>query len=173
MSPQNPKTIDDFETSTQRLIPQTSTRKRIFDDSDDEEEEPCESKETDDMISDTCSLSASTCSTPSLKSKKIKIIKTEDDNTPLPDPFPLPKPDVEKALKEGCISKTCRSHFLSSVASLILAYKKYPTREDYVCVAHSIIKNYPFLKAPPGAGSPYVSWIYSVCKVKYIYCSHL
>ena len=110
--------------------------------------------ETDIIFaSDMSSASSST------NSKK-KVIKTDDDKVPLPDPFPLPKryrPEVERALKEGVMSNNTRSHFLSAVASAMLTYKMYPTKHDYTCVARTIVRNYSFLKAPPGAGSPHVS----------------
>ena len=92
--------------------------------------------------------------------KKKRVQKTDDDNIPLTDPFPLPKryrPEVEKALKDGKMSMSTRSHFLSAVASAIFAFKMYPTREDYNCVGRTIVNKYPFLRAPSGAGSPHVS----------------
>jgi len=49
-----------------------------------------------------------------LKPKRPKVIKTEDDATPLPYPFPLPKyyrSDVEIALKNGKITKETTSSF--------------------------------------------------------------
>ena len=110
--------------------------------------------ETSSIIDGTSSASPGVSS-----SIKKKITKTDDDKIPLPDPFPLPKryrPEVEKALKAKQMSNKTRSDFLSSVASAILSFKMYPTREDYNCVARSIVKEYPFLKAPPGAGSPHV-----------------
>ena len=82
-------------------------------------------------------------------------MKTDGDFVPLPDPFPLPKryrQEVEKGLKAKEMSNKVRSHFLSSVAAAILSYKLYPSREDYNCVARTIVQEYPFLKAPPGAG---------------------
>ena len=86
--------------------------------------------------------------------KKKKFIKTEDDCIPLPDPFPLPKnfrSDVEISLKSGNMTRESKSAFLSAVASAMLQYKKYPTKEDYICVARSIILKYPFMKSPTGA----------------------
>ena len=47
------------------------------------------------------------------------------------------------------------SAFLSSVASAMLVFKRYPTKEDYVNVARSIIEKYDFMSSP--AGTPYVS----------------
>lgn len=78
---------------------------------------------------------------------------------PLPEPYPLPKhfkSNIEQDLKNGKMSLNSRRVFLSDVASSMLAYKKYPTRDDYANVARSIIKDYPFLKAPLGAGTPHV-----------------
>ena len=51
-------------------------------------------------------------------------------------------------------SETTKS-FLSSVASTMLAYKRYPTREDYINVGRSVIQQYDFMAQPTGA--PYVS----------------
>ena len=57
----------------------------------------------------------------------------------------------EKALKLKQMSISNRRHFLSSIASAVFAFEKYPSREDYNCVARTIISHYPFLKAPTGA----------------------
>lgn len=45
--------------------------------------------------------------------------------------------------------------FLSSAAASMLAYKKYPSREEYTRVAKDIIHKYPFMW--PLNGSPTVS----------------
>ena len=90
--------------------------------------------------------------------RRKRSLKTEDDDIPLPDPFPIPKNfrmDVDVSLKSGKMNRQTKSAFFSSIASAILHHKKYPTKEDYICVARSIIAKYPFLKSP--AGSPYVS----------------
>ncbi|XP_019849792.1 PREDICTED: uncharacterized protein LOC109580733 [Amphimedon queenslandica] len=90
----------------------------------------------------------------------MRVQKTDDDNIPLADPFPLPKryrPEVEKALKEGKMRMSTRSLFLSAVASAIFACKMYSTREDYNCVGCTIVNKYPFLRAPSGAGSPHAA----------------
>lgn len=89
--------------------------------------------------------------------KKQKLVKSDEDFVPLPDPFPLPKHyacDIEIALKEGKMSSRTRQRFISEVASAVLCYKKYPTNSDYNCVARSVIKKYPFLKASDA--KPYV-----------------
>ena len=73
-------------------------------------------------------------------------MKTEDDCTPLPDPFPLPKHfphDVEVALKRRKLSSSEKRRFISEVASAMLKLR-YPSREDYLCVARSIVATYPF-----------------------------
>ena len=91
--------------------------------------------------------------------KKRNIAKHADDTTPLPDPFPLPKHypvDIESALQRKCMSQRHKRQFMSEIASAMLRFKTYPTREDYVTVARSIIHAYPFLKSP--AGKPYVSF---------------
>ena len=96
------------------------------------------------------------CDLPEKKRKK--LIKTEDDSIPLPNPFPLPKyyrADVEEALKNRRMTRETTSAFYSAVASAMLVYKKYPTREDYVTVGRAIIEKYDFLSQP--VGTPYVS----------------
>ena len=85
-------------------------------------------------------------------------MKTEDDAVPLPDPFPLPKhyrADVEVALANGKMTKETTSSFLSSIASAMLVYKRYPTHDDYVGVARTILQKYSFMASP--VGTPYVS----------------
>ena len=94
----------------------------------------------------------------SLQNKK-RIQKTEDDTVPLPDPCPLPKHyqrSVEEALKNGRMLTKERRMFLSDVASAMLRYKRYPTRDDYVSVASAVIQAYPFLMST--SGRPYVSY---------------
>ena len=91
--------------------------------------------------------------------RRSNVVKSEDDKIALPDPFPLPrnyKANVESALKAGKLTSETRSAFLSSVASAMYAYKKYPTRDDYNCVARTIVAKYPFMKALP-PDPPYVS----------------
>ena len=71
--------------------------------------------------------------------------KTEDDAIPLPDPFPLPKhyrSDVEVALKSKKMTTETRSCFILAVASAMLRYKRYPSRDDYVCIAHAVLTDY-------------------------------
>lgn len=85
--------------------------------------------------------------------KPFKIAKLESDNVPFPDPFPLPehyRSDVEAALKTGKMTSETRSCFISSIASAMLRYKLYPTRDDYVSVALTIIRKYPFFKSTTG-----------------------
>ena len=92
--------------------------------------------------------------------KKRGIVNTEDDSTPLPDPFPLPKHyqrNVEEALKSSKMPTKERRMFLSDIASTMLRYKCYPSRDDYICVSCAVVKAYPFLKAT--SGRPYVSSI--------------
>lgn len=82
--------------------------------------------------------------------KKNKIVKTEDDCTPLPDPFPLPKhfpQDVEVALRRKKLSSSEKRRFISEVASAMLRFKRYPSREDYLCVSRAIVDKYPFIKS--------------------------
>ena len=93
----------------------------------------------------------------SIKRKKREIVKTEDDAIPLPDPFPLPKyfsRDVEKALENNILPTRERRAFLSDIASSVLQFKRYPTRDDYINVCSAVCPTYPFLKAT--SGKPYV-----------------
>lgn len=93
-----------------------------------------------------------------VKVKRPKLVKTKDDAIPLPSPFPLPKhyrADVEVALANGKMTKTTTCSFLSSVASAMLVYKRYPTHDDYVEVAKTVVQKYTFMASP--IGTPYVS----------------
>ena len=93
----------------------------------------------------------------SVKGKSRNIVKTADDSIPLPDPFPLPKyysRGVEMALENKTLPTKERRVFLSDVASSMLRFKHYPSRDDYITVCSSICRKYPFLKAT--SGKPYV-----------------
>ena len=94
----------------------------------------------------------------SSKRKRKNIIKTEDDHIPLPNPFPLPKhyqANVKAGLRNTEMTSEASKSFLSSVASAMLAYKRYPTNEDDINVGTSVIQQYDFIAQPTGA--PYVS----------------
>ena len=119
-------------------------RKRALSDDSDEEESSHSGVITPELL------------TPVTKQVK-KIQKTEDDAIPLPDPFPLSKhyrSDVEVALKSKKMTTETRSCFILAVASAMLRYKRYPSRDDYVCVARAVLSQYPFLKSP--TGTPHV-----------------
>ena len=93
----------------------------------------------------------------SIPAKKRKIDKTEDDVIPLPGPFILPKhfpQDIEVALRRKALSTKEKQRFISEIASAILRFKRYPSREDYLCVARAVIEKYPFFKSSDG--KPYV-----------------
>ena len=110
--------------------------------------------ESDDELPEILSEPNTPITTP--KAQKIK--KTEEDTVPLPDPFPLPKnfrSDVEVALGIGKMTSETRTSFLSAVASAMLRFKRYPTRDDYTNVARTIISKYSFFKSPTGI--PHVS----------------
>ena len=80
-----------------------------------------------------------------VKKKTPKVVKNEDDLTPLPDPFPLPKyyrVDVQEALESRKMTVQTMSSFLSSVASSMYVYKRYSTRDDYITVARSVVQKY-------------------------------
>lgn len=94
------------------------------------------------------------------KVKRPKFVENKDDAIPLPSPFPLPKiyrADVEVALAKGKMTKTTTCSFLSSVASAMLVYKRYPALDDYKGVAKTITEKYTFMASP--IGTPYVSII--------------
>jgi len=85
--------------------------------------------------------------------KKKKTQRTAEDDTPLPNPFPLPKhygSDVEAALQAKKFCKTTRTGFISKVASAMLCYKNMPMREDYINVSQAVIAKYSFLKSTEG-----------------------
>lgn len=87
-----------------------------------------------------------------------KRIKREDDEVPLPDPFPLPKHhaySVEVALKKKKMSSADKGKFLGDVASAIFCYRRYPKYEEYLRVAMTITAKYPFLKTSDS--KPYVN----------------
>ena len=119
-------------------------RKRALSDDSDEEESSHSGVITPELL------------TPVTKQVK-KIQKTEDDAIPLPDPFPLPKhyrSDVEVALKSKKMTTETQSCFILAVVSAMLRYKRYPSRDDYVCIARAVLSQYPFLKSP--TGTPHV-----------------
>ena len=89
----------------------------------------------------------------------IKPVKV--DEQPLPDPFPLPRhftSEVELALTSKKMTRETNALFLSAVASAMLSYKRFPTKEEYTRVAKDIISKYHFMK--PQNGSPTVSILY-------------
>ena len=104
--------------------------------------------------------------------KKREVVKTEDDSVPLPDPFPLPKyysREVETALERGQLPRKERRIFLSGIASSMLRFKRYPTRDDYISVCCAICRAYPFLKAT--SGRPYVSFYALLITNIILFCS--
>ena len=80
-------------------------------------------------------------------------MKDEDDCIPLPKPFPVPKhftKDIEIALRNKTMTREINKKFISTIASAVLSYKRYPSASDYENVGLSIIEKYPFLKSPQG-----------------------
>ena len=60
-----------------------------------------------------------------LKGLPNAVSKTKDDAVPLLDSFELPKnyrPDVEAALKTGCMTLETNKSFLSTVAASMFVY---------------------------------------------------
>ena len=97
------------------------------------------------------------------KKKRKATVKSKEDSIPLPDPFPLPQhysAEVEAGLKAKKLRNTARIAFNSKVASTMLYYKCYPTKDDYDNVTCTIVQKYPFMKAP--VGSPTVSYHCSI-----------
>lgn len=93
------------------------------------------------------------------------IRKNKDQESPLPNPFELPKnfrPDVAAALETGQMNRETTKAFISTVASCIFRFKKYPTTEELTDVARCIVEKYPFMK---GKKKPYVSIYKCVCCV--------
>ena len=105
------------------------------------------------------------CSTP--KSTLPTIVKKETiKEIDLPDPFVFPRnyrPDVELDLQSGKMSREAKRSFLSSVASAMLSFKKFPNGEEYTRVACDIIKKYPFLKPPSGLATVSLSFVPLTC----------
>lgn len=104
-------------------------------------------------------------STSVLSSKRRKLDRSPDDINPLPYPFPLPKhyrADVEVALTSKKMNTETTSAFLSSIASSMLVHKKYPTRNDYINVARTVVEKYDFMGTQFVEGTPYVS-VYRAC----------
>jgi len=102
-----------------------------------------------------------------LKTLPKAVVKREHD-TPLPNPFVLPKnfrPDVRAALECGKMTLETTKSFLSTVAAAMATFTFYPSKDDYTDVARTIIEKYPFMKSR--IGKPYVS-IYTVPTAIYI-----
>lgn len=121
---------------------------------------------TDDSLNK-CSGPPSSITEPSVK--RLKIVKDEDDSVPLPDPFPLPKHyphDIQCALNVKKMSIKDKQRFVSEIASAMLRFKRYPTRDDYLCVAKTVLDKYPFLKTSDK--KPYVSACTCMCMCIYV-----
>ena len=92
------------------------------------------------------------CATPSAVKKFFK------EDTPLPDPFPLPtnfRSDVHACLNQKKMTKSARAAYFTAVASAMFQFKRYPSRDDFVSVAREIVGKYPFLGSV-GLGTTYV-----------------
>ena len=117
--------------------------------------------ESDSDSDESTQTATSTKSAPckyTLKALPKSVSKTAEDSIPLPDPFILPKnfrPDVTTALQCGKMTYETDRAFLTAVASSMFTYKRYPTADDYINVARTIIAKYPFMKSH--TGKPYVS----------------
>ena len=88
---------------------------------------------------------------------RTKFLKSDTDKIPLPDPFPLPlhfPHCLESALASGKLTIKERQMFVTEVASCMLCFKRYPDKEDYICVARTVVSKYLFMK--PANGNAYV-----------------
>ena len=149
----------DVQSSNETIYPHTSDSESEVVVSKHQQLKQIVSSESDD---DTISIGGRTDTSSKMvannPAKKCKIVKTEDDSTPLPDPFPLSKhfpQDVEVALKRKKLTSKEKQRFISEVASAMLRYKRYPSRDDYLCVARSVVEKYRFFQSSDG--KPYVS----------------
>ena len=146
-TPYSPQYISETSSNDTPSLSRPVKRQRILDDDDD-----------DDCVTLAISDDVHVSVDESFDLKK-RYQKTEDDEIPLPDPFPLPKnykASIEVALKSGQMALETKRQFLSSVAAAMFAFKQYPSKDDFQNVARCIITKYSFLKPPHG--SPYVSF---------------
>ncbi len=77
-------------------------------------------------------------------------MKSEDDTISLPNPFPLPKhypSQLEITLQSGNLTLKQKTNFVSEIASCMLRFNRYPDRDDYLCVAQTILRKYPIFKS--------------------------
>ena len=90
-------------------------------------------------------------STPAITFKKGQRKCARDQENALPNPYPLPQ-NFPAVVEAGLSTENPRvlPRFLSSVASSMLCYKQYPTRDEYVQVAHEIITKFPWMRAKLG-----------------------
>lgn len=98
--------------------------------------------------------------------KKPRFVKSPEDHTPLPDPFPLPahyREDVERCLKSKNMTQPTKKLFFSAVASAMLSYKRYPSSTDYHCVYRTIKMKYTFPETESGDQEVYM---YLFCMVR-------
>ena len=92
--------------------------------------------------------------------KKRGIVKTEDDSTPLLDPFPLLKHyqrNVEEALKSSRCQQRNDGCFYPISPLQCFGVNATLAETTIICVSCAVVKAYPFLKAT--FGRPYVSSI--------------
>uniref|UniRef100_A0A1X7U1X0 Uncharacterized protein n=1 Tax=Amphimedon queenslandica TaxID=400682 RepID=A0A1X7U1X0_AMPQE len=85
----------------------------------------------------------------------VAVLRKEKEK-PLPHPFIFPvnyRPEVEMCLKSGKMTKEARKQLLTSVASCMFSYKRYPTKEEFIQLAMEIIRKYPFMKSLTGTPS--------------------
>ena len=90
-----------------------------------------------------------------------KFMKLESDKIPLLDPFPLPQQfshRLETALASGKLTKKEKQTYITEVDSCMMRFKRYPDRDDYICVIRAVISKYRFVKL--NSRNPYVSFLF-------------
>lgn len=100
------------------------------------------------VLTESSSYSPST-GTPAITVKKEK--RTRDQEVPLPNPYPLPQ-HFPAVVEAGIAAENSQivPKFLSCLASSMLCYKQYPTRDEYVQVAQQVIDKYKWMRAKLG-----------------------
>lgn len=100
------------------------------------------------VLTESSSYSPST-GTPAITVKMEK--RTRDQEVPLPNPYPLPQ-HFPAVVEAGIVAENPQivPKFLSCLASSMLCYKQYPTRDEYVQVAQQVIDKYKWMLAKLG-----------------------
>ena len=100
---------------------------------------------------------------------KLSLKREREAESPLPKPYPLPKhfaSDVEAGIRAKDIN--ILSKYLTSVASSMLCYKRYPSGSEYEHVASSIIQQYPWMESRVGTKTVNLTFSHSLTLFKLI-----